>query len=296
MEVKEFFDPRTFTLTYVVFDPETRDALVIDPVLDYDAEASQTSTASVDAVTAFVRDRGLRLHYALETHAHADHLSGSQLLKRRFDARVGIGARIREVQETFKGFFDLGEEFRADGSQFDVLIDDGEQLDAGSLKVKAIATPGHTPACVSFQIEDAVFTGDSLFMPDYGVGRCDFPRGSADDLYASVHDKLYHLPDTTRVFVGHDYLPEGRALAFETTIGESKRKNIQLRAETTRADFVHARKARDATLRPPKLLFPSVQINVNAGRLPARRANGKRYLHTPINVFQATDDLGEPSR
>ncbi|MFO0652476.1 MAG: MBL fold metallo-hydrolase [Polyangiales bacterium] len=293
MKIQEFYDPATYTLTFVVYDEASHDAVVIDPVLDYDPGASQTSTTSVDAISKFVEREGLTLRYVLETHAHADHLSGSQLLKRRHGAKVAIGARITEVQETFKAVFDLGPEFRADGSQFDRLVVDGETLDAGALAVKVIATPGHTPACVSYLVGDALFTGDALFIEDYGTGRCDFPRGSAAELYDSVQ-KLYALPDETRVFVGHDYQPGGRALRFETTIGASKRENIQLRASTAKDDYVSFRRARDATLSPPRLLLASVQVNVNAGVLPTLRANGRRYLNVPINMFRPTDDAGAP--
>ncbi|MFO0601714.1 MAG: MBL fold metallo-hydrolase [Polyangiales bacterium] len=295
MKIQEFYDPNTYTLTFVAFDEATHDAVVIDPVLDYDPGSSQTSTASVDAVSRFVEKEGLTLHYVLETHAHADHLSGSQLLKQRHGAKVAIGARITEVQETFRALFDLGPEFRVDGSQFDRLLGDGETLAAGSLSVKVIATPGHTPACVSYLLGDALFTGDALFMEDYGTGRCDFPRGSADDLYQSIQ-KLYALPDATRVFVGHDYQPGGRGLRFETTVGASKRENVQLRAETSREEYVRFRKTRDASLAAPRLLFPSVQVNVNAGLLPRARANGRRYLSVPINLFRPTDDLGNPAK
>src|SRR5690606_11745700 len=204
METKAFLDPATFTLTYVVYDPATRDAVVIDPVLDYDPGGSQTSTGSVDAVSAFVREKELRVHLVLETHAHADHLSGAQLLRRRHASAVGIGEHIGVVQQTFKGFFDLGESFATDGSQFDRLLADGQKVEAGSLSIEPIATPGHTPACMSYKIGDAVFTGDALFIEDYGVGRCDFPGGSAEAMYHSVHDRLYAMPDETRVFVGHD--------------------------------------------------------------------------------------------
>jgi glyoxylase-like metal-dependent hydrolase (beta-lactamase superfamily II) len=217
LHIEPFYDPRTFTLTYVVFDPDTRDAVVLDPVLDYDPAAGTTWTESVDRVTAYVRERGLRVHYVLETHAHADHLSGSQLLRRRFEARVAIGERIREVQATFQVLFDLSASFATDGSQFDRLLADGERVTAGSVTVEVLATPGHTPACVSYRIGDAVFTGDALFTEDYGTGRCDFPRGSAAALYDSIQ-RLYALPDETRVFVGHDYQPGGRAVRWETTI------------------------------------------------------------------------------
>ncbi|HRG95800.1 MAG TPA: MBL fold metallo-hydrolase [Polyangiaceae bacterium] len=291
MKVHALFDPATYTLTYVVYDEATRDAVVIDPVLDYDAAAAATSTASLDALVAFVTEHRLRVHLALETHAHADHVSGGAVLRKRLGARVVIGARITEVQRTFQGVFDLGEALAVDGSQFDRLVKDGERLEAGSLSVGVLETPGHTPACVSYVIGDAVFTGDALFIEDYGTGRCDFPAGSATALYTSVHERLYGLPDDTRVFVGHDYQPGGRALRFETTIGASKAANVQLRGETTREEFVRLRESRDATLAPPRLLFPSVQLNVNGGRLPPAHANGRRYLSVPLNLFRApTDD------
>ena len=296
MKIEHFYDPATFTLTYVVYDPESRDAVVIDPVLDYDPLASATSTTSVAAIESFLRKENLKLHYVLETHAHADHLSGSQYLRRRFDAKVGIGARITEVQQAFKPIFDLGAAFAVDGSQFDRLFTDGETIRAGTLAIEVIATPGHTPACVTYEIEDAVFTGDALFIEDYGTGRCDFPRGSADALYTSVHDRLYALPDSTRVFVGHDYQPLGRPLRFETTIGKSKEANIQLRASTSREEFVKMRSERDAKLSPPRLIYQSVQVNVDAGHLPKPRANGLRYLTIPLNATTPTDDDGTPVR
>lgn len=292
MKIEPLYDPATFTLTYVVYDPDSRDAVVIDPVLDYDPLSSSTATASLERLDAFLKREKLRLHYVLETHAHADHLSGSQWLKHRYDAKVGIGARITEVQGVFKDVFDLGGSFPTDGSQFDRLFRDGEKVRAGTLEIEVIETPGHTPACVSYKIDDAVFTGDALFIEDYGTGRCDFPRGSADALYTSVHDRLYELPDSTRVFVGHDYQPNGRALRAETTIGKSKEMNVQLRAGTTRTEFISKREARDAKLPAPRLLYPSVQVNVNAGRLPRPRENGRRYLTIPLDLRRKTDDDG----
>jgi glyoxylase-like metal-dependent hydrolase (beta-lactamase superfamily II) len=292
MQIRHFFDAATSTLTYLVWDPQTKDAVVIDPVLDYDPLPSQTSTVSADRIAAVIDELGLRLRWVLETHAHADHLSGSQVLAARFGAPIAIGSRITEVQETFKQVFDLPKEFPTDGSQFDRLLIDGEQLAAGSLAVGVIATPGHTPACVTYQIEDAIFTGDALFMDDYGTGRCDFPRGNARALYKSVHDRLYALPDETRVLVGHDYQPGGRELAFETTIGESKTNNPQLRTDTSEQDFVAFRQRRDATLSQPRLLFQSVQVNIDAGRIPSAHANEIRYLRLPLNLFRPTDDLG----
>ena len=281
MQIQAFFDPDTFTLTYVVFDAASRDAVVIDPVLDYDVLASRTSTRSVERIAAFVREHELRLHYVLETHAHADHLSGSQWLKQQFGARIAIGEGIREVQETFRAALDLPQ-LASDGHQFDRLLADGDVITCGTLAIETIATPGHTPACVTYKIGDALFTGDALFLHDYGTGRCDFPRGSAEALYDSVM-RLYALPDATRVFPGHDYQPGGRAVAWETTIGRSKRENPQLRATTTKAEFVALRTARDRALQPPRLLYPSVQINIDAGRLPLPHANGKRYLTIPLS-------------
>lgn len=291
MKIKTFYDERTFTLTHVVWDEGTKDAVIIDPVLDYEPIGSFTWAESVDAVTEFVRREGLNPRWLLETHAHADHLSGSQVLKKRFGAGVVIGENIRVVQETFKPIFDLPE-LPTDGSQFDRLVGDGETLEAGSLRIRVIGTPGHTPACVSYLIGDAVFTGDALFMDDYGTGRCDFPRGSAEALYDSVQ-KLYRLPDETRVFPGHDY-PEGREVRFETTIGASKQNNPQLRADTPKEEFVRFRKARDAKLKAPKLLFQSVQVNVDAGRLPHTRASGLRYFNLPLNLGKTVDPDGVP--
>lgn len=293
MHVKAFYDEPTFTLTYVVWDADSKDAVIIDPVMDYDPKSSQTNAKSVHEVIDFVKARGLTVHWTLETHAHADHLSGSQLLKKHLGAPVAIGEHIRTVQETFKAIFDLPADFPTDGSQFDRLFSDGETLSAGTLEIEAIHTPGHTPACLTYKIGDALFTGDALFMDDYGTGRCDFPKGSAEDLYDSIQ-KLYALPDVTRVFVGHDYQPGGREVKWETTIGASKQNNPQLKAETSKDEFVKFRNARDATLPAPRLLLQSVQINVDAGRLPAARANGHRYLNIPLNVFGPADEYGEP--
>jgi glyoxylase-like metal-dependent hydrolase (beta-lactamase superfamily II) len=293
--VKAFFDPRTFTLTYAVWDPSTRDAVVIDPVLDYEPVGSYTFTESVDEVVAFVRAERLKVHYSLETHAHADHLSAGQILRRELDAKVAIGRRITEVQETFKKIFDLPHGFRTVGGQFDALLTEGDSVKAGSLEINVLATPGHTPACVTYEIGDAIFTGDALFMDDYGTGRCDFPRGSAEAMYDSIK-KLYELPEETRVFVGHDYLPDGRPLRYETTIGAEKRNNPQLSAHTPREEFVTMRKQRDAQLAAPKLLFQSVQVNVDAGRMPAARENGIRYLTMPLNFLRPADELGRPAQ
>jgi glyoxylase-like metal-dependent hydrolase (beta-lactamase superfamily II) len=283
-QIKEFFDQKTWTLTYVLWDEKTQDAIVIDPVLDYDPAASKTSEESATAVIEFLRSKELKLHYILETHAHADHLSGSQIIKRDFPvAQIAIGEKITKVQEVFKDVFGLPEEFKTDGSQFDRLLQDGEEFSAGSIKIKTLFTPGHTPACVSYSIDGNVFVGDALFMPDYGTGRCDFPAGSAVDLYKSVHGRLYELPENTQVYTGHDYLPNGRPLKFMSTIAEEKKENIQLKAKTSLEDFVHFRTERDRTLAAPKLLLPSVQVNIDAGHLPQTSDNGKRYLRIPIS-------------
>lgn len=295
MNIEAFFDSRTYTLTYLVWNPETRDAIVIDPVLDYDPAASRTYTESLDQVSARIRDENLRLHAAFETHAHADHLSGAPILARRHEAAVVIGSKIGQVQKVFRDVFDYPADFATDGSQFDRLVAEGDVFDAGALKVEVIETPGHTPACLTYKIDDALFTGDALFMHDYGTGRCDFPRGSAADLYDSVQ-KLYALPDETRVFVGHDYQPDGRELQYETTIGKSKAHNPQLKGDTDKAAFVEMREARDATLAAPRLLLPSVQVNINAGRLPGTRENGKAYLNIPLNPFHPADELGVPKK
>lgn len=285
LHIEPFYDPRTSTLTYVVLDEATRDAVVIDPVLDYEPVTGTTSTESFDRVAGYIEHRRLRLHFVLETHAHADHLSSSQLFRRTFDAKIAIGERIREVQATFQPIFDLPSSVPLDGSQFDRLFHDGEILRAGVLAIEVIATPGHTPACVTYRIEDALFTGDALFIEDYGTGRCDFPQGSAAALYDSIQ-RLYGLPSETRVFVGHDYQPGDRPVRWETTIGASKASNPQLSARTTRAEFIALREARDARLPPPRLLLPSVQVNLDAGHLPAPHANGTRYLVVPLDVLR----------
>jgi len=292
--VEVFYDPGTYTLTYLVSDPATGDAVVIDPVLDYEPMGSTTATRSVEALERHIRATGLRLRAVLETHAHADHLSGSQFLKRRFEVPVVIGERITLVQETFKGVFDLPPSFATDGSQFDALLADGQDYRAGSLTVRALATPGHTPACMTYLVGDAAFTGDALFTEDYGTGRCDFPRGDARALYRSVHERLYGLPEDTRVFVGHDYQPGGRPLRWQTTIGVSRTANVQLRVDTPEEAFVTMRQARDKTLSAPRLLLPSVQVNIDAGRLPPAAPNGVRYLRIPLDLRRPTEVDGTP--
>ncbi len=291
MNIEPFSDPATSTLTYVVSEPTTGDAIVIDPVLDYDPASSTVSTASVDRIEAFLRAADLRLRMILETHAHADHLSGSQELKRRFPgAQIAIGRRITEVQRVFKEVFDLPADFPTDGRQFDRLLDDAETVTCGGLGFEVIATPGHTPACVTYRFGDAIFTGDTMFMPDMGTGRCDFPAGSAADLYDSITTRIYTLPATTRMFVGHDYQPGGRAVACETTVASQMASNVQLPAGRSKAQFVEFRTRRDAGLATPRLLFQSVQVNVDAGTLPAASTGQRRYLKIPINAFRPLAD------
>lgn len=269
MNVQHFFDKDTFTLTYIVYDHNTKDAVIIDPVLDYDPASGAIENNSLKLILDFIREHKLNPHYCLETHAHADHLSSSQELKDYFpNIKIAISENIQKVQKSFKDVFHFGDDFKTNGSQFDKLIKNHEEFSAGSIKIHAIPTPGHTPACMSFHINNMVFTGDALFVEDSGTGRCDFPDGSAQDLYTSVHENLYSLPDDTIVFVGHDYQPNGRDLRFETTIGQSKMHNTQLRKETSREEYVTFREARDKTLKAPRLLFASIQVNINAGVLP----------------------------
>ncbi|WP_372366214.1 MBL fold metallo-hydrolase [Candidatus Uabimicrobium sp. HlEnr_7] len=291
MEIKMFFDKNTSTLTYVVFDKKNKDALIIDPVLDYEPQSSTVKTESVDAVCYFIQKEKLQPRYVLETHAHADHLSGSQILKKRYPSLlVAIGKNIIEVQKVFKKVFNLPQNFPTDARQFDYLMQEEITLEVGNMKIKTFYTPGHTPACATYQIGNAIFTGDALFMPDMGTGRCDFPGGSAIDLYNSVVKKIYTLADDTKVFVGHDYMPGGRELRYQSTVGEQKANNIQLPASRSLEDFVKFRQERDATLNTPKLLFQSVQVNVDAGNLPKPQENKISYLKIPINVFKPAND------
>lgn len=285
-QIESFFDTRSSTLTFVVYDPKTKDAIIIDPVLDYEPKASKAWTESVDVVIDFIKDKNLNPLFILETHAHADHLSGSQMLKVAFpEIKLAIGERIRAVQKTFKMVFDLPADFPTNGSQFDYLIKDDEVLNIGSIEVKAISTPGHTPACMSFLIEDSLFVGDVIFMPDSGSGRCDFPGGSAKDMYASIQ-RLYTLPDELKVFVGHDYQPGGREVEYLTTIGEQKKENVAVDAKRSEQDFITWRDEKDQTLDAPQLIFQSVQVNVDGGALPEPNANKRRFLKIPINVFR----------
>lgn len=282
--VTPFFHPPTGTWTYVVSDPVTLEAAVIDPVLDFDWRSGRTGTAAADAVLAHLAAAGVRLRWILESHAHADHLSSAPYLQSRAGGQLAIGQGIRRVQATFKRIFGLGDEFAADGRQFDHLFDDGDAVPLGSIEGRVIATPGHTNDSVSYLFGDALFVGDTIFMPDGGSARCDFPGGDASELYRSVQ-RLYALPPDTRVFVCHDYSPDGRAPRCETTIAAQRASNIHVSAATSEADFVAMRRARDATLDVPNLIIPSVQVNIRAGHLPPAEADGVSYLKVPLNVL-----------
>ncbi len=282
--VKAFFDPCTNTITYVVADPATGCAAVIDPVLDFDPASGRTGTGGADRVIAHVRDRGLTVEWILETHAHADHLSAAQHLRERLGGAVAIGAGIVAVQRTFAALFNLSD-VATDGSQFDRLLDDGEGLALGELEIEVLHTPGHTPACVSYRVGDAVFVGDTLFMPDSGTARCDFPGGDASVLYRSIQ-RLLALPAETRLFVCHDYGADGvREVAWETTVGEERARNIHVGGGAREDDFVRMRRARDETLAVPRLILPALQVNIRAGRLPEPEDNGTRYLKLPLDCF-----------
>jgi len=287
MEIKHFYDDRTSTFTYVVFDPESRDAIVIDPVLDYEPVGSKIWTESVDEVIDFIKSENFTLHYIMETHAHADHISGAQMIKDQFpQAQTTIGKNITVVQEYFKNMFNLADDFPTDGSQFDRLLEDNETISAGTLDIEVIFTPGHTPACASYKIEDAIFMGDAFFMPDSGTGRCDFPAGSAHDLYNSITQRIYTLPDETRIFMGHDYQPGGREVMNVATVAEQKANNIHMKEGVTEEEFTEFRRARDKELAAPKLLFQSIQVNIDAGDLPEAEESGQSYLKIPVNIFR----------
>ena len=282
MEIQHFFDPATSTLTYVVHDTGT--GVVIDPVLDYDPKSARTSCKSAEAVAQYIDDRHLAIPYVIDTHAHADHLTAMPFFKKRYGARTVTGSRIGEVQRSFRDIYNLGADFPVDGRQFDHLLDEGQELEIGSFLVRAMHTPGHTPAHMSWQIGAALFVGDTLFMPDYGTARCDFPGGSVEQLFDSVQ-RIYALPASTRLFMCHDYQPGGRELRFVTTVAEQKRANIQLREGTTRQEYANIRKTRDAQLDMPALILPAIQINIRAGEFPMPEANGTAYLKIPLNLF-----------
>lgn len=280
---KSFFDPKTSTLSYIVYDEQSRDAVIIDPVLDFQYESGEISFTSLHTYLSFLKSNELKLHYILETHVHADHLTCAPWLKEKFpEAKIGIGQRITEVQKSFQKIYHLPE-FKADGSQFDVLFKDGTTIEAGKISIKILSTPGHTPACCTFLIEDHLFTGDALFMPDFGVGRCDFPGGSAKELYESITQKVYSYPESYRVSPGHDYRPGGRELKFISTVKEQKESNIHIKSSTKENDFVNFRTERDKTLSAPKLLLPSLQVNMNGGRWPIPHEN-ELYLKIPLTL------------
>jgi glyoxylase-like metal-dependent hydrolase (beta-lactamase superfamily II) len=283
-KVQGFFDPATSTVTYVVHDGPGSACAIVDPVLDYDPKSGRTRTASADKVIDFVTANGLRVEWILETHAHADHITAAPYLKRKLGGRIAIGHNISTVQSVFKGIFNLEPEFRTDGSQFDVLFKDGETFRIGGLAAEVMAVPGHTPACIAYRVGDAVFVGDTMFMPDVGTARCDFPGGDAKTLYASVH-RILALPPATRLFMCHDYPPQGRAVAFETTVAEQRARNIHVRDGVTEAQFVEMRTKRDATLEMPVLILPSVQVNIRAGERPPAEANGIAYLKIPLDAL-----------
>jgi len=282
-DVTAFFDPATNTITYLVQDPAGRACAVIDSVLDFDQASGRTFTRSADAVIAAIRARDLDLHWILETHVHADHLSAAPYIQEQLGGQIGIGERITVVQQTFGNIFNEGTRFQRDGSQFDRLFGDGDSLSVGQVRATVLHTPGHTPACLTYVIGDAAFVGDTLFMPDFGTARCDFPGGSADAMFDSVH-KILALPDATRIFVGHDYKAPGREVfAWESTVAEQKARNIHIGAGRSKADFVALRQARDATLAMPRLILPSLQVNMRAGQMPEPEANGTSYLKLPLN-------------
>ena len=283
-QVVGVFDPATHTVSYVVADPAAGAAAIIDPVLDFDPTAARTSTGSVERLLDLIAERGWRLERVLETHAHADHLTGADEIRVRTGAPIGIGERIKQVQKTFGDLFEASD-VTPDARAFDQTFADGDRFRLGEMEVEVLHTPGHTPACVSYRIGDAVFVGDTLFMPDYGTARCDFPGGDARTLHRSIQ-KLLALPDATRVFVGHDYLPQGRgAFAWETSIGAQKAENIHIGGGRSEDDFVALREARDATLSPPQLMLTALQINIRAGALPPAAPSGRRFLKTPLNAI-----------
>ena len=282
--VQQFFDEATSTFTYVVSDAETGLAAVIDPVLDLDYASGTLSTRSADKVIQHIRAHNLSLRYILETHIHADHLSSAPFIREQLGGEIVIGSQITTVQETFATIFAEGDGFSRDGSQFDLMLSDGDTLTFGGLEVRALHVPGHTPACMAYLIGDALFVGDTLFMPDAGTARCDFPGGDARSLYESCQ-RLLELPDDTRVFVCHDYQPGGRDIAFESTVAEQRAQNIHVGVGISADDFVAMREARDADLDMPTLILPSLQVNMRAGNLPPIDASGRLFLKVPINAF-----------
>jgi glyoxylase-like metal-dependent hydrolase (beta-lactamase superfamily II) len=283
-QVHGIFDPATWTVTYVVHQGPGTACAVIDSVLDYDPKSGRTRHTSADKVIAYVRAHQLQVQWILETHAHADHLTAAPYLKAQLGGRIAIGSHITSVQQVFKGVFNLEPGFAVDGSQFDHLFGEDEEIRVGGLTGKALYVPGHTPACVAYQFGDAVFVGDTLFMPDVGTARCDFPGGDARTLYASTR-KLLSLPADTRLFMCHDYPPKGREVQFETTVAEQRERNIHVHDGITQEQFVEMRTRRDATLEMPVLILPAVQINIRAGEMPPKEANGIAYAKIPLNAL-----------
>ncbi|MBO6625417.1 MAG: MBL fold metallo-hydrolase [Roseicyclus sp.] len=284
-EITPFFDDATNTVSYVVRDPGGKAAAIIDSVLDFDQPSGRTTTDSADEIVAFVKAEGLDVQWVLETHVHADHLSAAPYLQEQVGGKIGIGKNITIVQDTFGKIFNEGTEFQRDGSQFDALFADGDSFHVGQMRGDVMHTPGHTPACMTYVIGDAAFVGDTLFMPDFGTARCDFPGGSAKDLYNSIQ-RILALPDETRVFVGHDYKAPGRdQSAWETTVGEQKALNVHIGEGRPIEEFVQMREERDATLGMPRLILPSLQINMRAGQMPEPEDNGTSYLKLPLNTL-----------
>ena len=281
--VHAFFDPDTWSLTYIVQDPNSGSCAIVDPVLDYEAASGQTTTESADEVVAKVEAENLTVEWILETHVHADHLSAAPYLQKKLGGKIGIGAHITEVQNIFGNLFNAEPEFHRNGSQFNQLFADGDTFAIGGLTVTAMHTPGHTPACMTYHIGDSLFVGDTLFMPDFGTARCDFPGGNARALYQSIQ-RLFTLPPETRIFMCHDYMPNGREMRYETTVGEQKKFNIHLHDGISEEEFVTMRSAKDKTLGMPALMLPSVQVNMRAGELPPPEDNGIRYLKIPLDA------------
>lgn len=281
--VTGFFDDATNTISYLVQDPSGRACAIVDSVLDFDYASGRTDTRSADTIIAYVNEHDLDVQWLLESHAHADHLSAAPYLQEALGGKIGIGDRIQVVQDTFGKVFNEGTEFQRDGSQFDKLFTEGDSFHIGQMRADVLHTPGHTPACLTYVIGDAAFVGDTLFMPDFGTARCDFPGGSSDQLYDSVQ-KILALPDETRIFVGHDYKAPGRDdYAWETTVGEQKAKNVHVGGGKSKDAFVEMRDARDATLSMPKLIIPSLQVNMRAGQMPPEDDDGKVFLKVPVN-------------
>lgn len=286
--VASFFDPVSSTLTYVVTDPESQSCAVVDPVLDLDYASGTLSTESADRIIAYIKAHNLELELILETHIHADHLSSAPYLREQLGGKIAIGSHITTIQRTFGEIFDEDAAFARDGSQFDLTLGDNEAFSLGALDCTALHVPGHTPACMAYLLGDALFVGDTLFMPDAGTARCDFPGGDAAALFRSCQ-RLLALPEATRVFVCHDYQPDGRPLAFESTVAEQKHANIHVGMGIEESDFVAMREARDATLGMPTLILPSLQINMRAGHLPPQSASGRLFLKVPVNAFGGAD-------